>query len=45
MVATGATPVSPPWAEVDFDGVFGVQTLDDGDRLASWLTPEVRRAS
>ncbi|WP_306839529.1 FAD-dependent oxidoreductase [Catenuloplanes nepalensis] len=44
MIATGAVPVSPPWADVDFGGVFGVQTLDDGDRLASWLTPEVRRA-
>ncbi|MFI5842823.1 FAD-dependent oxidoreductase [Catenuloplanes sp. NPDC051500] len=44
MIATGATPVSPPWADVDFGGVFGVQTLDDGDRLASWLTPQVRRA-
>jgi NADPH-dependent 2,4-dienoyl-CoA reductase/sulfur reductase-like enzyme len=44
VIATGATPVSPPWAEVDFGGVFGVQTLDDGDRLDSWLTPEVRNA-
>ncbi|GAB7043659.1 FAD-dependent oxidoreductase [Catenuloplanes niger JCM 9533] len=44
VLATGAVPVSPPWADVDFGGVFGVQTLDDGDGLASWLTPEVRRA-
>ena len=44
VIATGATPVSPEWAGVDLDGVFGVQTLDDGDRLHSWLTPRVRRA-
>lgn len=30
MVATGAVPVRPALAGIDADGIFGVQTLDDG---------------
>ncbi len=30
MVATGATPIKPPWPGSDADGLFGVQVLDDG---------------
>ncbi|XTZ14297.1 FAD-dependent oxidoreductase [Micromonospora echinospora] len=46
VYATGATPVHPDWARVDADGVFGVQTLDDGDALRDWLERDLppRRA-
>ncbi|MFF0470050.1 FAD-dependent oxidoreductase [Micromonospora zamorensis] len=46
MYATGAVPVKPPWAATDADGVFGMQTLDDGAALREWLDaePQPRRA-
>jgi NADPH-dependent 2,4-dienoyl-CoA reductase/sulfur reductase-like enzyme len=46
MYATGATPVTPEWARVRAGGVFGVQTLDDGDAIHAWLDaePAPRRA-
>jgi NADPH-dependent 2,4-dienoyl-CoA reductase/sulfur reductase-like enzyme len=40
MYATGASPVTPPWARVDAGGVFGVQTLDDGSAIHAWLDGE-----
>ncbi|MEU5302562.1 FAD-dependent oxidoreductase [Streptomyces noursei] len=33
VVATGARPVRPPLPGIDAPGVYGVQTLDDGQRL------------
>jgi NADPH-dependent 2,4-dienoyl-CoA reductase/sulfur reductase-like enzyme len=38
--------VTPEWARVRGAGIFGVQTLDDGDAIQQWLsgTPEPRRA-
>ncbi|MEV6629360.1 FAD-dependent oxidoreductase [Actinoplanes sp. NPDC051470] len=36
MYATGAVPKTPPWALAP--GVFGVQTLDDGDAIHRWLS-------
>lgn len=46
MYATGAVPVTPPWARIGAEGVFGVQTLDDGDAIHKWLdsSPAPRRA-
>jgi NADPH-dependent 2,4-dienoyl-CoA reductase/sulfur reductase-like enzyme len=46
MYATGGTPNIPGWARTDAPGVFGVQTLDDGSALSSWLDadPRPRRA-
>jgi NADPH-dependent 2,4-dienoyl-CoA reductase/sulfur reductase-like enzyme len=46
MYATGASPVTPEWAQVDGEGVFGVQTLDDGDAINDYLArePKPRRA-
>ncbi|GIE90625.1 FAD-dependent oxidoreductase [Actinoplanes regularis] len=40
VYATGATPVRPPWADITGKGVFGVQTLEDGDALREWLATE-----
>jgi NADPH-dependent 2,4-dienoyl-CoA reductase/sulfur reductase-like enzyme len=37
LYATGATPVIPDWAKTRAQGVFGVQTLNDGDAVHSWL--------
>ncbi|MGX6606269.1 FAD-dependent oxidoreductase [Micromonosporaceae bacterium Da 78-11] len=46
MYATGAVPVMPEWARVRDQGVFGVQTLDDGAAIHAWLDsePEPRKA-
>jgi NADPH-dependent 2,4-dienoyl-CoA reductase/sulfur reductase-like enzyme len=46
VYATGATPVAPDWARVRGEGVFGVQTLDDGAAIHAWLDrrPEPKRA-
>ncbi|MGN9813564.1 FAD-dependent oxidoreductase [Micromonospora sp. BQ11] len=46
MYATGANPIKPDWAHTDANGVFGMQTLDDGAALIDWLEadPQPRRA-
>ncbi|GAB2965536.1 FAD-dependent oxidoreductase [Micromonospora polyrhachis] len=45
MYATGATPTHPDWARTaDTQGVFGVQTLDDGAALIDWLDGTARRS-
>ena len=38
LVATGARPVTPPLPGVDADGVFGVQTLDDGTAIEKFMS-------
>ncbi|MDQ3642445.1 MAG: FAD-dependent oxidoreductase, partial [Actinomycetota bacterium] len=43
MVATGAVPVRPPLPGADAPGVFGVQTLDDGVALRSFVVDEKPR--
>lgn len=42
VYAAGAVPIIPDWARTDAAGVFGVQTLDDGAALLSWLDGEPR---
>ncbi|PYC76572.1 flavoprotein oxidoreductase [Micromonospora arborensis] len=42
VYAAGAVPVKPPWADTDANGVFGMQTLDDGAALRDWLEAEPR---
>jgi NADPH-dependent 2,4-dienoyl-CoA reductase/sulfur reductase-like enzyme len=37
VYAAGAVPLTPEWARIDGDGVFGVQTLDDGAAIHAWL--------
>lgn len=37
LYATGAVPRRPDWVHDHTEGVFGVQTLDDGRRLRAWL--------
>ncbi|MFI7601077.1 FAD-dependent oxidoreductase [Actinoplanes sp. NPDC049681] len=46
VYAAGAVPVTPQWARIDAGGVFGVQTLDDGEAIHAWLDrePQPRRA-
>jgi NADPH-dependent 2,4-dienoyl-CoA reductase/sulfur reductase-like enzyme len=42
VFAAGAVPVRPDWAGGDIGGVFGVQTLDDGAAVRSWLAGDAR---
>lgn len=42
VVATGATPVRPPVPGIDAPGVYGVQTLDDGQALIDGLAGKAR---
>ncbi|MEV4709387.1 FAD-dependent oxidoreductase [Actinoplanes sp. NPDC049316] len=42
VYAAGAVPVTPDWARVDAEGIFGVQTLDDGAAIHAWLDREPR---
>ncbi|WP_406105615.1 FAD-dependent oxidoreductase [Micromonospora globbae] len=46
VYAAGAVPLRPAWAQTDVEGVFGMQTLDDGAALRDWLEsdPAPRRA-
>ena len=45
VIATGARPVRPPVPGVDAPGVYGVQTLDDGEAVLRGLDRDgVRRA-
>ncbi len=44
VLATGARPRRPDVPGVDADGIHGVQTLDDGERLLESLEREPRRA-
>ncbi len=45
VLATGARPRRPDVPGVDLDGIHGVQTLDDGERLLDELEREPRRAA
>jgi NADPH-dependent 2,4-dienoyl-CoA reductase/sulfur reductase-like enzyme len=37
LIATGARPIRPPIEGIDADGVFGIQTLDDGEAVIDEL--------
>ena len=37
VIATGATPIKPEWPGGDAEGVFGVQVLDDGVDIRTWV--------
>ncbi|WP_028279300.1 FAD-dependent oxidoreductase [Arthrobacter sp. H5] len=43
MIGTGAVPVRPPLPGIDAEGIFGVQTLDDGLALRAALEREQPR--
>jgi len=45
VIGTGAVPVRPPIPGIDAPGVYGVQTLDDGEALRAAVTGDgARRA-
>ncbi|MGH8893851.1 MAG: FAD-dependent oxidoreductase [Actinomycetes bacterium] len=44
VLATGARPRRPDVPGIDADGVYGVQTLDDGERVLDALDHEPRHA-
>jgi NADPH-dependent 2,4-dienoyl-CoA reductase/sulfur reductase-like enzyme len=44
VLATGAVPVRPPLPGIDAPGVYGVQTLDDGEAVRAALDGGARRA-
>ncbi len=44
VLGTGAVPVRPPLPGIDSPGVYGVQTLDDGEAVRAALDAGARRA-
>jgi len=44
VLGTGATPVRPPLPGLDAPGVYGVQTLDDGEAVRAALDAGAHRA-
>ncbi|MCW2610276.1 MAG: flavoprotein oxidoreductase, partial [Cryptosporangiaceae bacterium] len=44
VLATGAAPVTPPWAAEDVRGVYRAQTLPDGEDVLAALGRGARRA-
>ncbi|GGI02251.1 FAD-dependent oxidoreductase [Arthrobacter liuii] len=44
MIGTGATPARPSLPGIDAEGIYGVQTLDDGLALRAALEKHPRRA-
>jgi NADPH-dependent 2,4-dienoyl-CoA reductase/sulfur reductase-like enzyme len=44
VVATGAVPTRPPLPGIDAPGVYGVQTLDDGEAVRAALDGSAQRA-
>jgi NADPH-dependent 2,4-dienoyl-CoA reductase/sulfur reductase-like enzyme len=44
VIGTGAVPVRPPLPGIDAPGVYGVQTLDDGEAVRAALDAGARRA-
>ncbi|MQA24934.1 MAG: flavoprotein oxidoreductase [Micromonosporaceae bacterium] len=42
VIATGASPIRPDWPGADAEGIFGVQTLDDGATLRAALDRDPR---
>ncbi len=44
MIGTGAVPARPPIPGIDAEGVFGVQTLDDGSAVIAALADGPQRA-
>ena len=43
LVATGARPIRPALPGVDADGVFGIQTLDDGTAIEAFIDEHAPR--
>ena len=43
VLATGALPIRPPLEGIDAEGVFGVQSLEDGERIVKDLADGDRR--
>ena len=37
LIATGGTPLRPPVEGIDSEGIFGVQTLDDGENVSRFI--------
>lgn len=44
LVATGATPLRPPVEGLDAEGVFGVQSIPDGEAIRRALDKQPKRA-
>lgn len=44
VIATGAEPIRPPLPGIDAEGIYGVQTLDDGVEILDGLGRDPKRA-
>jgi NADPH-dependent 2,4-dienoyl-CoA reductase/sulfur reductase-like enzyme len=45
VIGTGAVPIRPPLPGIDAEGVFGVQTIDDGAAVLRWVESRDRSGS
>ncbi|MFG6114662.1 CoA-disulfide reductase [Halobacillus sp. MO56] len=45
LVATGASPVCPPWEGVELPGVFQLKTIPDAHRIMDYMNKEINNVT
>lgn len=43
LIATGASPIAPPWDGIELEGIHTIKTIPDTEALLADLTEEIKR--